>query len=259
MAFDPVTRQRNLQGATMPLFEESAGSNSFKRSIACAYLTAKEYVIQRGFSQEIDWQGKITFESVGESDLLREAAWVILSCGLREQVVREKFDLISEAFLDWTSAQQIVNQTESCRAAALAIFNHPKKIDAIIEVALRIWTEGVDDFKQQISSQGVDYIMQLPFMGPVSSLHFAKNIGINVAKPDRHLKRIADCLGYISVEQFCADIAHSVGDQVCVIDLVLWRYANLNPDYLKLFQRRPVEQVRQGRATIQKQEAYQSN
>ena len=62
------------------------------------YLEAKETIIDLGFAEEIDWQENLDFSKIWESDFLREMAWVILSSGLREAVIRNKFPEISRAF-----------------------------------------------------------------------------------------------------------------------------------------------------------------
>jgi len=61
----------------------------------------------------------------------------------------------------------------------------------------------------------------------------AKNLGFRVAKPDRHLRRIAGTLGFPSVDALCDSIAAHVGDSQAVVDLVFWRYATLFSDYLQ--------------------------
>lgn len=205
------------------------------QGLASAYLTAKQVVIEKGFASEIDWQDGITFDSVTETDLLREAAWVILSSGMREAVVRRKFPAVSAAFFEWESAHKIVAGRAKCRGLALTSFNNPRKIDAIIDVAEHMFKTGVDSVRQAIRDEGVTYIMRLPYMGPATAYHFAKNIGLPAAKPDRHLRRIAQKTGYYTPQLMCSDIAMMLNEKIAVVDLVLWRYATLQRNYLTLF------------------------
>ena len=198
-------------------------------------MRAKRHVIEAGYAYEIDWQDTVAFDSVTERDFLREAAWVVLSCGMRESVVRSKFPAISLAFLDWESAEQIVAHRRACYKAALRYFNHQKKIEAIVEIAEHVLESKFPVVRNSVQREGVDYLMQLPFMGPATSRHLAKNIGLSMAKPDRHLMRIATEAGYGSPQLMCGDIAALVGDKVAVVDLVLWRYATLDKNYLDLF------------------------
>lgn len=203
--------------------------------LASAYMVAKEVVIEAGYAFEIDWQDSLAFEQVTEFDFLSEAAWVILSSGMCESVIRKKFPDISAAFFEWESAQKITEYSKECSEVALCHFNHSKKIGAIIQIAVHIFERGFDIVREGIRQEGVKYIAQFPYMGPATSQHLAKNIGLQVAKPDRHLKRISQKAGYYSPQKMCGDIAEIIGDKLPVIDLVLWRYATLKRDYLDIF------------------------
>lgn len=204
-------------------------------ALACAYMTAKETVIERGYAHEIDWQDNLSYRSLTEHEFLREAAWVILSSGMREVVIRRRFANISCAFCEWESAQRIVERMDMCRESALVHFNNPRKIDSIIQIAVHVADRGFDNVRQWVWDGGVDYILQFPYMGPATSYHFAKNIGLPVAKPDRHLSRIANVVGYSSPQSMCQDIAQLIGDKISVVDVVMWRYATLDKNYLQLF------------------------
>jgi len=203
--------------------------------LASAYMQAKRHVIDSGYAHEIDWQDAVVFDSITEQDFLREAAWVVLSCGMRESVIRSKFPSISLAFLEWESAEQIVTHKRACYKAALHYFNHHKKIEAILHIAEHVLESKFPVVQNFVRQDGIGYLMQLPYMGPATSRHFAKNIGLSMAKPDRHLMRIAIKTGYQSPQSMCSDIAALVGDKVAVVDLVLWRYATLHKNYLNLF------------------------
>ena len=201
------------------------------RHLASLYLDAKRAVVQRGFGWEIDWQASLEFDRLTESTFLQEAAWVVLTAGMRESVVRRRFNDVSEAFFQWSSAKDIVDSRRQCRHRALAVFNHRAKIEAILGIAHRTACLSFEWIKSRILEQGVSYLRRLPFIGPVTSFHLAKNIGLQTAKPDRHLVRIAALFGFPSAQTMCETIAQEVCDSVSVIDVVLWRYATLHIDY----------------------------
>lgn len=203
--------------------------------LANAYLAAKELVIEGGYEEEIEWQNSVRFCNIRESDFLRETGWVVLSCGMRERVVRRKFHCFSEAFYDWKSSSLIADNAHICRSKALSAFRHEGKVDAVITIARQVSQSGFDSFKQRIEDDGVEFIRRLPFMGPATSYHLAKNIGLDVVKPDRHLVRVASATGYDSPTNLCKDIASLVGDRISVIDLVIWRFATLAPNYVDFF------------------------
>jgi hypothetical protein len=119
--------------------------------------------------------------------------------------------------------------------SALNHFNHYQKIKAIIEIAKKIAEVGFDDSLKSLETRGISYIKEFPFMGPATSHHLAKNIGFDVAKPDRHLLRVANTAGYTTPDELCLDLSKIVDDDIRTIDLVIWRYATLNKNYLELF------------------------
>lgn len=203
--------------------------------IKTAYQKAKETVIRAGFREEISWQESVNFDDVTESDFLREHAWVTLSAGMQERVVRNLFQAISSSFYDFESAEIIVENESRCRCLALKYFNNPRKVDAIIFTAHDIFSKGFSAFKESLYLNPLELLQSLPYIGPVTCYHLAKNIGLQVAKPDRHLTRLANHAGYDDVQLFCKDISLQTGDSVPVVDIVLWRYASITGGYLDLF------------------------
>lgn len=200
-----------------------------------AYQLAKTEVVCAGYGDEIQWQRNVCFEEITESDLLRENAWVVLCCGMREAVVRARFADVSRCFQEWQSADVIIGSAGDCREGALSYFRHPAKIDAIITCAAWIAGQGFANIKSSIRSDPLGTLRVLPFIGPVTAYHLAKNLGLPVAKPDRHLVRLSRLVGYQDVQTFCDCIAERTGDPVAVVDIVLWRFATLRSDYLEAF------------------------
>ncbi len=196
-----------------------------------AYLDAKKAIVGDGFGPEIDWQDDLRFEEMTESDFLREYAWVVFSAGMRERVVRMKFAGISSAFLDWRSAADITRQAPTCRAQALSLINHPGKVAGVVTTARRIAREGFYAIQDRVKSNGLQELRELPFIGPVTVYHLAKNIGLEAVKPDRHLSRVASAAGFPTASELCQTIADGVGDRLSVIDLVIWRFATLHREY----------------------------
>ena len=203
--------------------------------VAKAYCHAKAVVSRSGFADEIEWQRGIRLDAVSEQYFLREAAWVVLSAGMREAVVRKVFPKISEAFLQWCSARDIVTHRPKCVSAACNVFNHAKKINAICDIADKVDGTGFDEVMKAIRRDGVSYLQSLPYIGPITSYHLAKNLGLEVVKPDRHLVRVARAAGYRTPDEMCREISRLVDDPVPVVDLVIWRFATLEPAYASVF------------------------
>lgn len=199
-------------------------------ALASAFMTAKEELIRRGYAVEIDWQYDVEPDAMTEETFLREASWAILSCGISENVVRKRFGRISESFRQWRSAAAIISLREQCRRDALRHFNHAGKIDAVLAVATAVHELGFEVVKARLLADPLGFLERFPYIGPVSSRHVAKNLGFAFAKPDRHLRRLAEAVGYGSVDRLCIDLARILQEPIGVIDFVLWRYAALGQD-----------------------------
>jgi len=187
------------------------------------YLKAKALLKDFGYAGEIAWQANVCAAKFTESDLLREAAWVILCSGFRERIVRRCFDFISLCFCDWESASSIIASEECCVRSAAAVFNNQKKLWAIVDVARRIESQGFERLSQQIRDDPIRELSSLQYVGPVTACHLAKNLGFAVAKNDRHLQRLATDSGFRDAERLCGYIADVTGDPIPVVDIVLWR------------------------------------
>lgn len=183
--------------------------------------------VSADFGFEREWQKRILQRAFSEEQFLREAAWVILCSGFSESVVRRRFDAISLCFCDWISANYIVNRAERCRSTAMAVFGSTRKISAILQMCCYVREHGFDTLSGRIREDPLRELQRLPFIGPVTSYHLAKNLGFDVAKPDRHLIRLASQHGFASVEALCTAVGCQVGEPASVVDIVLWRYCTI--------------------------------
>ena len=205
------------------------------QELAESYKECKKIVIAAGFKREIEWQNSVSLTCLTESKFLQEHAWVTLSAGMKEQVIRNLFQRFSSVFFDWIAADAIVSNANSCRDSALEIFRNKNKINAILITSKIISTYGFSHIKRMIMSEPYQTLRKFPYIGPITYYHLAKNIGIPVAKPDRHLSRLASDLGFSNVQELCSRLSDETGDRIQVVDLVLWRYATITNDYVLKF------------------------
>ncbi|OKO69148.1 hypothetical protein AC629_41540 [Bradyrhizobium sp. NAS80.1] len=187
------------------------------------YSLAKSWIERSRFASELHWQGSLSAMDFSEPDFLREYAWIVLNSGFREAVVRKHFDYISLCYCDWQSAREIVESGEACITTASAVFGNIKKLRAIAYTASILDRMGFCEFKNTLIND-FGFSQTLPFVGPVTAHHLAKNLGFDVAKPDRHLVRLAMRFGYKTVHEMCSAISRRTGDSLGVTDLVLWRF-----------------------------------
>lgn len=210
------------------------------RSLAELYLNAKRFVLEAGFEAEVAWQENACWTPLTEHRFLSEAAWVVLSSGMRESVVRAVFPAIAAAFAGFSTASEAAAAVKKGRTKALRVFRHAGKIDAIIAIVAHVNDIGLAAVSHRLACEGATYLRTLPYIGPVTVYHLAKNLGQDVAKPDRHLVRIAHACGYNDPQILCRQLGDFVGDPVPVVDIVLWRFATLVKNYVDIIaQKRP--------------------
>lgn len=180
------------------------------------YKFCKREVIRAGHQREVEFFDKIPpLDKMNKWYFFREYVWVVLNTGMKNQVAEKIFRLF------WNNGNFNFDE-----------INHQYKKRDIEKVYLNL-----DNFFKnfQESENKLEFLESIPFIGKKTKFHLAKNLGLNYAKPDRHLERIAAFFHYDSVQDFCEVIAKASYDDIKVVDVVFWRYANLFKNYLDHF------------------------
>ena len=180
------------------------------------YLDLKEAIIKKGYADEIIWAEDLK-PCKDWTDFFFEYVFVVCNSGMKYTIAIVIYRKIIEA----------IKAHENVRS----VFGHPGKAAAIEKVrenALHYFA------KYQACKTDIDkiaYLETLPWIGKITKYHLAKNLGITtVAKPDRHLDRIAKKYG-TTPQEMCEQLSRSIGDTVAVVDLVIWRAASLGIVY----------------------------
>lgn len=175
------------------------------------YTKAKKKVIDAGYRKEIEMVEKRTFDDMEPVVFYWEYIYVVCNSGMKNQV-----------------AEKIFN---NYKKRGLVAINHPLKKKAIkqLEDCFFLWFDRLKNKKSD--EEKILYLETLPHIGKITKYHLARNLGIDCAKPDRHLVRMANAFGYDrDVHQMCKDIADETGDRIGTVDVVLWRYYNIETD-----------------------------
>ncbi len=202
-------------------------------TLAKVYFIVKNYVIQKGFADEIDWQEHVDITNLNSQTFLKEYSWVVLATGLSDKVVSKIFPKINIILKSWSNLEYIACNYSFLEEALLKVFNNKLKIKAILNTSLIVYSSGFENIKIQIQKKGLLYLKTFKFIGDATCYHLAKNIGLSFAKPDRHLIRITNRIGFDSPNALCKLISDYVSEKIQVVDLVLWRYATLDKNYEK--------------------------
>ncbi len=174
------------------------------------YRFLKSKVAHSPYSNDIEWAEKSIHPPDTALEFFCEYAFVVINSGMKAQIARKIYEKTMDAV--------IVN-----KQSATAVFGHPGKSAAIDQVFSARFTL----FDQYCASTDrLVFLEALPWIGPITKYHLAKNFGMDVVKPDRHLVRIAEKSGE-TPEELCRRIAKETGDTVAVVDTVIWRAANM--------------------------------
>ena len=183
------------------------------------YFKIKNEIIEKGHLNEIEWYNNIpNLKELDKTFFFREYVWVVINSGMKNQVAEKIF---KNFWID-----NINFNFDAIR--------HPNKNKAIRRVFNRL-----DFYFNHLlqSKDKLNFLKNLPHIGDITKYHLAKNLGLNFAKPDRHLVRIANHFEYNNVQKFCKKISELTNDKIGVVDLVFWRFANITKNYLEVIKR----------------------
>lgn len=172
------------------------------------YKDLRQCVVDAGYGSEIEWSENLK-PCQDETDFAREYVWVVLNSGMKNQVARIIMNKVWPALEAGHSASSVFGHAGKCAG-----------IDKVYEDRAKIFSEYV------IANDKLAFLEALPWIGPITKYHLAKNLGMDVAKPDRWLQRVADEAGE-TVESLCNRLSVVTGDRISTVDYVIWRACNL--------------------------------
>jgi hypothetical protein len=140
-----------------------------------------------------------------EEKFALEVIFVICNSGMKNTVARGIFERVRNAIFMGDSAS--------------SVFGHKGKAAAID----LIWRhQATLFFDYCMACDKLAFLESLPWIGRITKYHLAKNFGMQVAKPDVHLQRIADREG-CTAQEMCERLARESGLSVIAVDTLLWR------------------------------------
>jgi hypothetical protein len=157
-----------------------------------------------GYAEDIAWSEGLR-EPESAEQFAQAAVYVIANSGMNYAVAQKIFERCREALQGNRKVQKV--------------FAHPGKAKAIEQ----IWKDRDQLFTDyQLSDDKLEFCQSLPWIGPTTSRHLAKDLGVDVAKPDVHLARLAR-RDRTTVPRMCRSLAKQTGYRLATIDTILWR------------------------------------
>lgn len=173
------------------------------------YMQLREAVARAGYGDEIEWAQTVTAPTDAET-FASEAIWVILCSGMKAQVART-----------------IQARVQQLIAAGLPVEGNVLGKSGKAAAIDDIWACRAALFEQFTAAPDkLAFCATLPWIGQITKFHLAKNLGVDCAKPDIHLGRVADFYS-TTPAALCAALAAATGDRVATVDMVIWRACNL--------------------------------
>lgn len=164
----------------------------------------EDAVRSAGYGPVIDWSENIRAPASAD-EFATAAIYVICNSGMKNSVAAPIAARCIEALNEGNPAT--------------AVFGHPGKAAAIDA----IWQQRDELFERYTREYAkLDFLALIPWIGPVTKHHLAKNLGFDTAKPDVHLERLARRDG-TSAQTLCRRLARLTDYRVATVDTILWR------------------------------------
>lgn len=234
-------------------------------SILPFYKTAREFVINAGYQWEIELVQNRTWGQATPIIFFEEYVFVVLNAGMKNQVAQKMYDTlfstmnrggiicipeggsISDARIKSLNVSVIGHEGKR-KAISTAQANYVRwfkelqnitpeslttamgmdwqKTDPKKKMAYDFWMKALQE--RTIDELRTAYLQTLPWIGKITKYHLARNLGMDVAKPDVHLVRLKERFRFEDVLTMCTYISQRTDDRIGTVDVVLWRYSNLN-------------------------------
>jgi hypothetical protein len=191
------------------------------------YQSALTRILQRGWADEVQYFRQLTFDKVDAPFFFAECSFCIYASGFSNYVLNTKWQGLTHAYRNW-DYKEVCRHKDTVTLQALRLIKHKKKVEAILGCAQKLNDWGWPRFARWLQDKNL--LLQpgdIPYIGPATRYHLGRNIGANVAKPDRYMLDRAAQHGYArtgdGVNDFASRIAALVGERIGVVDYVLWR------------------------------------
>ena len=177
------------------------------------------------YSETIDRIRSTSLDSVTPDFFFREYLWVVHATGFSSHAVTKFFPKLQEA---WGPVASIQPDFDQVKGPVLAVCNNPLKAKSVHSMAMMIqkavnagsWTDWIQDM-----GSSLDKLATLPYIGKITALHLARNIGnLQAVKPDLHLVRLAAFFKYESAAEMVGRMSDRLKIEPGIADLALWYY-----------------------------------
>lgn len=181
---------------------------------AAAYLYAEEF-----HPRELGHYRSVRIEDLEPRRFWSEYVWCVYTSGFNAKVLTPKFDGIMNAYGPWDS--NVPSDWMWQRVSRLLA--NTRKFEAVVRTKKLMQSLGWGDFRTLYCSS-IDALASLPFVGPITKFHLARNCGLDAVKEDIHLVRVADKFEFVNATAMCYFLAGLSDERPGVVDFVIWSF-----------------------------------
>lgn len=159
----------------------------------------------------------MSLDTLKPQEFFEEYIWVVYASGFSVRRLEEVKDRLYRAYGRYKDLDS------KRKRKVLAVVNSVRKWNAVHDTAVTMQTMRWDHFKKTYLSD-LDKMTALGYIGPITKFHLGRNLGFNVAKPDRHLVTLAERFGCSSVDEMCQYLSQEHSLKLKEIDFILWKF-----------------------------------
>lgn len=143
-------------------------------------------------------------------DFALRVSFVIVNSGMRSTVATSIWERLRPSLVETGE----VGETFGHPGKRISINRIMVDREVLFSECQAAWNEGPDEV--------IGFCETIPHIGKITRFHLAKNLGVDCAKPDVWLERVAKRSNE-DVHGLCARLSEQSGDKVSVVDFVIWR------------------------------------
>ena len=172
------------------------------------YLDLKQSIIDKGYIDDIFWAEDLK-PCIDAQTFCMEYIFVVCNSGMKAQIARGIYEKICKAMRSGQDISEVFGHKQKVKGIKMMIKDHK------------------DLFLKYLDADDkIEFCGSIYFMGDIIKYHWAKNLGVDCIKPDRHLVRIAKEYNTDPLTM-CKALSERIGDSLNTVDTVIWRAANL--------------------------------
>jgi len=245
--YSPARRSRNDVGVIEKLEKANLKDIFYKMETA---IKKECSLSEREFEKNWGKFKKYYYKNYSDNDIYWILVQVTFYSGMKASTVTEKLPAIKKYFNDYKTAKSFSELEVNTILKDQNTIHYKRKIEACISNAITFdkllkrygtFTNYLESFGNLQEDRTLDLLkkdlMQFDYIGPITAYHVMLDLGLNVWKPDRVIRRILFRLGFINdkdnIEQSIMvgkEFAHQIKEPIRYIDIVMVKYGQMGDE-----------------------------